>query len=81
MKLATKVRLAFVAKVTACLFAAFLFVSFTALFVVAPMHPTLHQAYEQQKLMQQIQRTSKTIDEVNEAMIRLHKLYRDLSRP
>ena len=80
MKFATKIKLATAAKVTACLFAAFLFVSFTALFVVAPMHRH-YRAYEQQKLMQQIQRTSKTLDEVNEAMVRLNKLYRDLSRP
>lgn len=80
MKLATKVRLAFAAKITACLFAAFFFVSFTALFVVAPIH-NHYRAYEQQKLMQKIQRTSKTLDEVNEAMVRLNKLYRDLSRP
>lgn len=80
MKLATKTKLTIAAKVAACLFAAFFFVSFTALFVVAPVHQH-YRAYEQQKLMRQIQRTSKTLDEVNEAMVRLNKLYRDLNRP
>jgi uncharacterized membrane protein YbjE (DUF340 family) len=80
MKLATKVRLAFVAKVTACLFAAFLFVSFTALFVVAPVHQH-YIKHEQQKLMNDIKKTSQAIDQLNEVMIRINKTYRELHHP
>lgn len=80
MKLATKAKLIIVTKVAACVLAAAAFVSFTALFVVAPIHQ-YYLAHEQQKLTRQIQRTSQTLDEVNEVMIRINKTYRELHHP
>lgn len=80
MKLASKIKLAFAAKVAACLFAAFLFASFTALFVVAPVHRH-YIKHEQQKLMNDIKKTSQAIDQLNEVMIRINKTYRELNHP